>query len=277
MCLALGLGWDSTYQSARPPSVPGPALITSQTDFLPWSPSPAQARLLAPFLQSQGPQPRSPSSLRLGLPILFPLPPTRPLHSDPHHSPVRPPCLGSRLPATTRLLTRVPGSPHAAPRARWGRRDPPCRTFPGAAVTEAPPGPALQAWAPVRLPSPAFSLKPPASVSPFPVPCRLLVNTHPIAFVAPPGIRAEGHSTAILSAVWTMLLLGAEFASSKKPTWLTPGPEPFPHRAQCLLCALPEKHTACSVTPCRGQCLLYTLPQGSLQGRAQPGTAVGNI
>lgn len=49
-----------------------------------------------------------------------------------------------------------------------------------------------------------------------------------------------------------MLLLGAELASSRKPTWLTPGPERFPHRAQCLLCALPEKQTACSIYSTQG-------------------------
>lgn len=56
----------------------------------------------------------------------------------------------------------------------------------------------------------------------------------------------------MISAVWTMLFLAAELASSRKPTWLTSGPDRFPHRAQCLLYALPEKQTACSIYSMQG-------------------------
>lgn len=56
----------------------------------------------------------------------------------------------------------------------------------------------------------------------------------------------------MIGAVWAMLFLGAELASSRKPAWLNPGLEHCPHRAQCLLSALPEKQTACSIYTMQG-------------------------
>lgn len=139
--------WDGIVHTRAPSHPQYPVLLRSSLhpDFLFSSPSPVQARLLALSQQFQGPQPRSPSSLQPGLPTLslflqLDLPASL-VHIIPQLD----------LPALVRISplpnqtphSSPPASPHEAPRARWGRRDPPCRTFPGAAVTNAPPGPAL--------------------------------------------------------------------------------------------------------------------------------------
>lgn len=108
-----GSEWDSAY-----PEYPVLVLSTPQPDSPTPSPSPAQPRLL-PIPGGPHPVPISPSESST--------PPGTHLPLDPDSPP------GS--------LASLPEAPHA----RWGRRDPPCRTFPGAAVTDPPPSPALQA------------------------------------------------------------------------------------------------------------------------------------
>lgn len=197
---------------ARAPSQPQyPVLLrsTPQPGFLPSSPSPAQARLLALSQQSQRPQSRSPSSLQPRLPTLSPLHPIRPLHSGPHHPPVRTPCFGSHLPSTTRLLTRVPGIPSRGPARPLGAEGPslphiPRRCRHQCSTRSRPLGLGASAASLSWFWLQALRLS-------FPIPSTLLVSYgHPdrVAFVAPPVSWAEGHCTAMISAVWTMLFLG---------------------------------------------------------------------
>jgi hypothetical protein len=107
--------WGGIVHARAPSHSQYPVLLRSTPqpdtpDFLSSSPSPTQARLLALSQQSLGPQPRSPSSLQLGLPTPSLLPPIRPLHAGPHHSPVRPSCLGSHLHPPR------PPTPHSSPK-----------------------------------------------------------------------------------------------------------------------------------------------------------------
>lgn len=153
--------WDSTCRGALPPSVPRPAPHHPTTRF---------PTFVLITRSDQAPRsvpttPGTPTQVSVipttGLPTLFLLPSIRPLHSGPHHSPIRPPCLGSHLPSTVSLLTssrhplmrpRAPAGgggtlpaahsqalpspmPHPIPPCRLRRR---C-SFPLLALTSSPP------------------------------------------------------------------------------------------------------------------------------------------
>lgn len=195
------------------PECPDLVCITPQPDSSTPSASHAQPRLLD---SSQPSIPETP-------PNRPPSPAIRPPHPGPCY-PQLDPRPGLHIPYITRLRTRAPSIPSrgpACPHARWGWRDPPCCTFPCAAVTNAPPGSALQARRQCSFPRLVLASSPPPQ---FPQTASFgssKASTNPSPSVAASGSRVEVCNTPMVGAVWAALLLDAELASSRKPAWLT--------------------------------------------------------